>query len=240
MWANKRVSVVLPAYNEAEHIAASVTDFFQTGYVDEVIVVDNNSTDATAAEVRKTDARLVFESRQGYGFACQRALREAVGELIVLSEPDGTFLARDVMKLLAYVEDFDVVVGTRTTSALIHEGANMGFFLKWGNWAVAKFLEFMFAGPSLTDVGCTMRLIHRRALERMQPYFTVGRSHFSPEMIVLALLLRLRVVEIPVNYCERRGQSKITGDLLRAVRVGLAMIGLIIRYRLRYLVGRPR
>ncbi len=239
MWGNRRVSVVLPAYNEAEHVATSIQDFLRTGLVDEVVVVDNNSTDATVAEVRKTPARLVTEHRQGYGFTCQRALREATGDLVILSEPDGTFLGRDVIKLLAYTDEFDVVLGTRTTPTLIHAGANMGFFLKWGNWAVAKFLEFLFDGPSLTDVGCTMRMMHRQALSQMEPYFTVGGSHFSPEMMILALLLRLRVVEVPVNYAKRRGVSKITGNRLRAIRVGLAMVGVIMRYRLRWWHVRP-
>jgi glycosyltransferase involved in cell wall biosynthesis len=231
MWNNRKVSVVLPAYNEAEQIAASVQGFLRTGYVDEVVVVDNNSTDGTADAVRQTAARLVSDTRQGYGYACRRALAEATGDLVVLSEPDGTFEPRDLIKLLSYADDFDVVLGTRTTAELIHRGANMDFALKWGNWAVAKFLEFLFTGPSLTDVGCTMRLIHRTALSRMQPYFSVGTSHFSPEIMILALVLRLRVVEIPLNYHERRGVSKITGNRVRAVRVGLAMIGLILRYR---------
>lgn len=246
MWEDKRVSVVFPAYNEAGHISTTVLDFFSTNYVDEVIVVDNNSTDGTAEEARKTPARVVAEPRKGYGYACQQALREASGELIILTEPDGTFLARDIVKLLAYANDFDMVLGTRTTSALIHKGANMGFFLKWGNWAVAKLLEFLFGGPSLTDVGCTMRLIRRQALTRIEPYFSVGGSHFSPEMTILSLLLWLKVIEVPVNYAKRSGVSKITGNPLRAIRVGFAMIWLIICYRLfwrirlRRLVRRPQ
>ncbi len=77
-----------------------------------------------------------------------------------------------------------------------------------------------------------MRLIHRPALQMMQPHFSVGGSHFSPEMMILALILRLRTIEVSLNYAERRGVSKITGNFGRAVRVGLAMIGLIVRYRL--------
>lgn len=236
MWQQARLSIVLPAFNEEAHIGRAVQAFQDLGLVDEIVVVDNNSTDQTAHRARQAGATVITELRQGYGFACRRGLQEATGDLIILSEPDGTFLARDILKLLAYADDFDVVFGTRTTASLIHQGANMGFCLKWGNWVVAKFLELLFGGPSLTDVGCTTRLIHRQALARLQPHFTVGGSHFSPEMMVLSCVFRLRMVEVPLNYCERRGVSKITGDMGRAVRVGLAMIGLILRYRVRYLV----
>jgi len=175
---------------------------------------------------------VIRESKQGYGFACRRGLREATGDLIVLSEPDGTFLGKDLLKLLAYADDFQIVFGTRTSRVFIWEGANMGWLLKWGNWVVAKLLQVFFNGPALTDVGCTMRLMHRRALRKIQPKFTIGGSHFSPEMMVLALLYDVPMVEVPVNYCARVGESKITGQLDRAVRVGLRMIAMIFRYRL--------
>ena len=78
MHGSKTVSVVLPAYNEAGYIRPAVDDFFVPDIVDEVIVVDNNSRDATAAEARQTRARVVQESRQGYGYALQRGIHEAI------------------------------------------------------------------------------------------------------------------------------------------------------------------
>ena len=232
MWQGKRLSVVLPAYNEARFMARAIQEFQAVGVVDEMVVVDNNSTDGTAQIARDAGVRVVRESRQGYGSACQRGLKEATGELIVLAEPDGTFLGKDIFKLLAYADDFQLVLGTRTADLFIWGGANMGLFLKWGNWAVAKLMEALFNGPSLTDVGCTMRLIHRAALRKIQRRFTVWGSHFSPEMMVLALLYHMPLVEVPLNYCPRVGESKITGQWHRAVRVGLRMIGLILWYRL--------
>src|SRR5262249_15453354 len=109
MYSSKHVSVVFPAYNEEESIRAAVEDFFATGVVDEVIVVDNNSRDRTVKEAARTKARLVREEAQGYGHALRRGLREAAGEIVILAEPDGTFIGRDVLKLLAYSEDFDMV-----------------------------------------------------------------------------------------------------------------------------------
>ena len=123
--------------------------------MDEIIVVDNNSRDRTAEETR-LDARAAREeTKQGYGNALHRGLREANGDLMIMSEPDGTFVARDILKLLAYSEDFEMVCGTRTTQELIREQANMGWFLRKGNWAVAKMVQLLYDGPSLSDLALT-------------------------------------------------------------------------------------
>ena len=169
MWNGKRVSVVLMTYAERDSIREVIEGFFATGMVDEVLVVDNNAQPGTAEEVRRTRARLVHEPRQGYGHAIRRGLSEADGELIVLAEPDGTFLPQDITKLLAYSDECDVVFGTRTTRELIWSGANMEWFLRWGNWAVAKLVEVLFNTSHLSDVGCTYRLLaplHRPARGR--------------------------------------------------------------------------
>ena len=231
MYGDKTVSVVLPAYNEEQYIRAAVEDFAATGVVDEIVVVDNNSRDRTAEEARATTARLVRETSQGYGFALRRGLREAQGDLIIMAEPDGTFVGRDVLKLLAYSEDFDMVCGTRTTRELVWEQANMGWFLRIGNWFVAKMLQFLHDGPSLSDCGCTLRLTHRKALDKIQDELTVGASHFLPEMVILALRKNLSIIEVPVNYRGRVGESKITGSLKGTLRTGFRMIALILRYR---------
>jgi glycosyltransferase involved in cell wall biosynthesis len=234
MWEGRQVSVVFPAYNEAESIHAAVTNFISIGVVDEVVVVDNNSDDQTAAEVLKTSARLVHEQKQGYGHALTRGLREAQGEIIILAEPDSTFHGRDIFKLLAYAADFDMVCGSRTTKELIWEGANMGWFLRHGNVLTAKLLQVLFNGPSLSDCGCTLRLIHKAAFEKFGDGLTVGGSHFLPEMVLLALRQKLRVIEIPVNYLPRKGTSKITGNFKGVWKTGLNMLWLIFSYRIRF------
>jgi glycosyltransferase involved in cell wall biosynthesis len=233
MHGSKTVSVVLPAYNEERSIRSAVEDFFVPGVVDEVLVVDNNSRDRTAEETRATRARLVHEPAQGYGHALRRGLREARGDIIILAEPDGTFVGRDVLKLLAYADDFDMVCGTRTTRELVWAQANMGWFLRVGNWVVAKMLQVLHDGPSLSDCGCTLRLTHRAALARFQDELTVGGSHFLPEMVILALRHGVRVIEVPVNYRGRVGESKITGSLKGTLRTGFGMIGLILKHAIR-------
>lgn len=232
MYGSKSVSIVLPAYNEAPYIRRAIEDFLSFDVVDEVIVVDNNSRDGTAEEARQTNATLIQEARQGYGHALRRGLRDAKGDLIIMAEPDGTFMARDILKLLAYSEDFEMVCGTRTTRELIWAHANMGWFLRVGNWVVAKMIQVLYGGPSLSDCGCTLRLTHREALAKIQDEMTVGGSHFLPEMMILGLKKNLRVIEVPVNYRGRVGESKITGTLSGALRTGFRMIGIILKHRL--------
>ena len=231
MWRNESVSVILPTYNEKDSIRRVIDDFFRTGVVDEVVVVNNNAAAGTSAEIKKTAAREIFESKQGYGAAIQRGLKESSGELMIICEPDGTFLARDIIKLLAYADDFEVVFGTRTTQVLIWEGANMGSLLKWGNWAVAKLLEFLFNTATFTDVGCTMRLIKKEALGKIESQFTVNGEYFGPEMMILVILNGLRYIEIPVNYLPRVGRSSVTGHKGKTIILALRMISLILRYR---------
>jgi glycosyltransferase involved in cell wall biosynthesis len=233
VWNDKRVSVVLMTYAERDSIREVIEGFFATGVVDEVVVVDNNAQDGTADEVRRTRARLVHEPRQGYGHATRRGLTEASGDLVVLAEPDGTFLPRDIMKLLVYSDECDVVLGTRTTRELIWHGANMAWLLRWGNWAVAKLIEALFNTSHLSDVGCTYRLLRREMADHVAASMKVGGNHAGAEIMLLTVVSGARFVEVPVNYLPRVGVSSVTGDPRAAVGVGLRMIGLVLAFRRR-------
>ncbi len=232
MWQGKKISVIFPTYNEKDSIRAAVLDFFVTGLVDEVIVVNNNAAPGTNEEVAGTGAIVFYETKQGYGHAIRRGLDAATGDGLIVSEPDGTFAGKDVVKLLAYADDCDVVFGTRTHREFIWAGSNMGWWLKWGNYAVAKLMEFLFNSSTLSDVGCTMRYLSRPALETMRPHFIGGGSAFGIEMMLLALVHKQRVVQIPVNYQKRVGVSSVTGYPHKALFLGVGMGGMVLRYRL--------
>lgn len=240
MWKGKKVSVVLMTYAERDSIREVIEGFFDIGVVDEVLVVNNNAQEGTAEEVNKTAARQVFESKQGYGHAINRGLREATGDLLALVEPDGTFLPSDLLKLLAYSDECDMVLGTRTTRELIWAGSNMGFFLKWGNWAVAKLVEILFNTSHISDVGCTYRLLDRQLADYIAKNMRIGGSHAGPEIMLLTIVSGARFVEIPVNYLPRVGQSSVTGSRLVAFGLGLRMIGLILRFRIKHPRALPR
>lgn len=232
--------MILPTYNEKESVAGCIMDFFNVTFgehqhpvVDEIIVVNNNAVEGTSEEIRKTKAIEVHESIQGYGMAIRRGLKEATGDIIVVCEPDATFIAGDIVKLLSYSKDVDIIYGSRTAKNFIWENSNMRFFLKWGNWAVAKMIEVLFNTNSLSDVGCTYRLINRSALEKILPAFKVTSNFFGPEMMVRGYLMNIKCVQIPVNYKQRVGKSSVTGDFLKALKLGFQMIILIVAMRFR-------
>ena len=132
MWNGQTVTVFLPTYNEKDSIQAFIRDLEKHEVIDEILVINNNAAAGTSEEVAPTSAKEILEPIQGYGAAMQRGFREAQGDLIISLEPDKTFAAHDVYKLLAYAGDFDVVYGSRTVKELVWQGANMGIFLKWG------------------------------------------------------------------------------------------------------------
>lgn len=232
MYNSKKVSVVFSTYNEKDSVRKCIEDLFKTRYIDEVIAVDNNAVKGTKEEILKTKAKYFHERKQGFSYGYQRALKEATGDLIIIIEPDGTFDSNDVIKFLAYSDDFEVVFGTRTTSIMIGKGANMGFFLKWGNYALAKLIEILFNTTYLSDVGCTYRLIKREAYEKIKNKFVLTGNVFNLDMMLQVIRNRMKYVEIPVHYLKRVGVSSLTGKFSKVIKVGFSMIFLIFKHRL--------
>jgi glycosyltransferase involved in cell wall biosynthesis len=239
MWHGKRVAVIFPTYNEKDSIRRAIFSYFATGLVDEIIVVNNNAAPGTSEEVAGTGAIELFESKQGYGNALLCGIDNTDAELIILSEPDGTFSGHDVAKLLVYSDDVPVVLGTRTSREFIWQGANMGRFLRWGNWAVAKMTELLFNTTILTDMGCTQRLLSREALQLIRPHLRIGGSHFGPQILLEVIEHGIPFVEIPMNYRARVGESSVTGSFWKAWKLGWSMIFLVLQYRFG-LVARSR
>ena len=109
----------------------------------------------------------------------------------------------------------------------------MDWFLRWGNWAVAKLIEVLFNTNHLSDVGCTYRVLRRPFAEHVARNMTVGGSHAGVEIMLLAITAGVRMLEVPLNYLPRVGISSVTGNRLVAIRVGLQMLELIVRVRRR-------
>jgi glycosyltransferase involved in cell wall biosynthesis len=232
MWNGRTLAVVLPTYNEAASIAECIKGFEALGIVDDIVVVDNNAHPDTRGAVDGTSARVVVERVQGYGAAIQRGLAETLdADMVCVCEPDGTFDPDDILKLLPFTADVDVVFGSRTVRIFILSGANMGLFLKWGNWAVAKLTEVLFNTVYLSDVGCTYRVLSRDAIDRLRPGFRATGSAFGYEMMLLAVEQRLPMVQVPVKYQPRVGESSVTGDKMQAFWLGMEMIRMCVRRR---------
>ncbi len=173
------------------------------------------------------------EPKQGYGHAIRSGFTEAIDDLIIVSERGGTFVPSDIQKFLVNSDDVAIVYGSRTVNNFIWQSANMGGFFKWGDWFTAKFIEVLFNTNSLSDVGCTFRLIHRDALEVLEPQFKTRANLFGVEMMLLGYRFGIVSVQIPINYGQRMGKSSVTGDFFEAFKLGLRMIAIILVMRLR-------
>lgn len=228
-----RVHVGLTAFNDQEAIRQVVAEFKSNPLVHRVIVVDNGSSDATASAAALAGAdHVVVEHRSGYGSCCMRALAEAAvgADVILLCEGDMTFSAWDGAKMLAYLENCDLVLGTRATQELRERGTQMDWLINPANQMVAKLIQIRFWGTRLTDVGCTYRAIRATEYPRLAARLHVAGNHFSPHMFIEALKLQMRVIEIPVMFRRRVGVSKGVGsNKLKAARVALSMLRLLYR-----------
>ncbi len=239
MYKGHKVSFVFSTYNEKDSIRQFINDVVDTKVVDEIVVVNNNAKEGTNDEVKKSRGykkgivKLVHEKRQGYGWGYRRALAEATHEIIVYSEADATFVPNDIHKLLAYSDDFDAVVNTRIATAALSKGANMGLFLKWGNWFIAKLVEVLYGTTQITDAGGGFRLIKKKTLKKIQPHFREGGSVFGLEFLIHLPKNKVNFIEIPLLYRERVGQSSVTGNKLRAFMLGLDMVWLAIKMKFR-------
>jgi len=239
MFAGHRVAVVVPCYNEEATIAAVVADYLGQDVVDRVLVVDNNSRDKSGDIAREAGAEVLLEMGQGYGAALRAGLDHAAGgsDILVITEADGSFRAADVPKLLHYLSDCSMALGTRTTRQMVEQGANMDWLLRWGNVSMAKLLELMWLiphEPRLTDVGCSYRALWAEAWKTISPGTRESGPSFSPEMICEAYRQGMRVIEIPVHYGKRLGgESKHSRSFGQIAKTALGMFKTICRKRFR-------
>ncbi len=225
----EKIDLILPAYNEGESIKKSIEDFQSLNLFTNIIVVDNNSTDNTAEEVKKTLANYYFEKKQGYGEAMKSGIKQSEADIIITCEPDLTFSHLDIYKFLSYLNDFDCVFGTRTSKSMIEVGAKMNPYLRYGNIFVAKILEYLFKGPSLTDVGCSYKAFKKNSIKDICNNLNVSGSHFQPELMIKLIQNKNKIIEIPVFYLKRKGYSKITYNFSSSLIVAINMLLLIFK-----------
>jgi glycosyltransferase involved in cell wall biosynthesis len=215
------VSVVLPCLNEEATVGAVVDEAFvglqRAGVTGEVIVVDNGSTDDSALIAAEHGARVVREERRGYGSAYLAGLAAARGDLLVLSDADGTYPLHDLGALLEPLrEGRDLVVGSRLRGEI--ESAAMPWSHRWlGNPLLTGTLNILFRA-GVSDAHCGLRAVRRSALEALDLQ-TTGME-FASEMVVKAAKRGLSIGEVPISYRSRVGSSKLSPyrDAWRHVR----------------------
>ncbi len=235
----RRVTVALTAYNDEDSITDSVKDFLSHPLVERVIVVSNNSKDATFERAEAAGAITFNETSPGYGRCVYRCLSEAIRfsdtDFVVLCEGDRTFRAYDVEKLLAYAPHADIVNGTRIVEPLRHYVTQLSTFMYYGNLFVGKLLEAKHLGRStITDVGTTYKLCRRDALIRLLPNLDPSVNlEFNAHFLDTALGQGEVLLECPITFHQRVGVSK-GGNVnnWRGFTVGWRMImGLLFGWR---------
>lgn len=232
MYDGKLVSVVFATYREKDSVRSVIEDFFNaTPFVDEIVIVNNNAEPGTVEEVQKTKARMVYEKRQGYGYAFQRGLKEAKGDYVFLCEPDDTYKGKDIERFLVYIKtgDFDVVLGSRTGQNTPLSAADMTLARKFANVFEAKTMEILFNTNALTDVGCTYKLFTKEAIRKIAPLWRKRNSLFATELVLLTISEKLRFIEIPVTFKKRIGTSTFVSTFLKqakwAIKIQLFILG---------------
>lgn len=221
MWHNKTLAVIFPTYREKDSIYDAIVEFDASGFVDEIIVVDNNAEQGTEAEVKKTRARLIKERKQGYGAAIRKGISKISADLLIIAEPDGTFDGKDIVKLLAYSDDFEMVFGSRTHVPLIHTGSEMSFLRRILDVLLGKLVCVLFLCSPLTDVGCTLRLTSKKAWRKIAAECKAKNAMFATEWLLLAAKNSLNFIEIPINFRPRIGRSQLTATFYDQAKWGI-------------------
>ena len=235
----KKISLVIPAYNEEISIEEVINDYKSYNIFHEIIVVDNNSKDKTNIKAKKTGIKVIKENKQGYGHSLIRGMKEASGDIIFLTEADGSYKGRDIDKFLTYLKESDMIIGTRTTRQMIEQGSNMDWLTSWANVVFAKLIELKWLNndpdisPRLTDVGCTYRAIWRSSFEEIKHLLSSPGPEFSVEMMLAVMCTRQRIIEVPISYFNRiGGESKHFSNFFAKAKTAFKMLKLIIKVRL--------
>jgi glycosyltransferase involved in cell wall biosynthesis len=221
------ISVVIPALNEEEPISDVVRGCLATGLPNEIIVVDNGSTDRTAERARAAGARVVAAPR-GYGRACAAGVAavDSKCEIVVFLDGDGSdcpeFMDRLVGPIIAGTHDF--VIGSRTRGE--RERGSMNFQQIASGYGAGFLLRLLY-GVRYTDM-CPFRAIRRETLNSLgmrEP--TYG---WNLEMQMRGARAGLRILEVPVNHrCRTGGESKVSGTLRGTFVAGIRIIATLFR-----------
>src|SRR5579885_1874746 len=221
-----KISVVIPAFNEEASIGLLVADI-PRNIVDEVIVVDNGSTDKTAAIAKSKGATVVREERRGYGRACATGVEKVSQDCDIVVFMDGDYAdhPEEMPNLINPISrgDYDLVIGSRIRGN--RENGSMTSTQVFGSW-LSSFLIKLAYGYKYTDLG-PFRAIRYQSLQSLgMSEMTYG---WSIEMQVKAIQRGLRVLEVPVNYRCRIGQSKVSGTIQGSIRAGFRILWTIAR-----------
>jgi len=224
-----KIKVIIPAYNEQDSIANVIHDIPKN--VEEVIVVNNNSTDNTVVNAESAGATVLTENKRGYGYACLKGMDYIANlidkpDIIVFLDGDYSDYPEELTKLTAPIinQDIDFVIGSRVKR--LREGGSMTPQQVFGNW-LATFLMKLFFGAKFTDLGPFRAIKYNKLLALNMEDKTYG---WTVEMQLKALKQKLSYIEVPVRYKQRIGVSKVSGTVKGTIFAGFKILGWIFKY----------
>lgn len=223
------IKVIIPAYNEEASIPLVIKDIPSS--VNEVIVVSNNSTDNTEINAKNAGATVLVEQQKGYGYACLKGMdyiskQEEKPDVIVFLDGDYSDFPEELTKITQPIleENIDFVIGARVKE--LREEGSMTAPQIFGNWLATSLMKLFFRS-TFTDLGPFRAIKYDKLLGLKMEDKTYG---WTVEMQLKALKQKLSYREIPVNYRNRIGVSKVSGTIKGAIFAGVKILAWIFKY----------
>lgn len=223
------IKVIIPAYNEAASIGKVVNEI--PGFVSEVIVVNNNSSDQTEEVASAAGATVLTESRKGYGYACLKGMeyiadQQTLPDIVVFLDGDYSDFPSEMDSIVAPIiqNDIDFVIGARVKK--YREKGAMTFPQRFGNGLATMLMKIMFQA-NFTDLGPFRAIKYYKLLALNMEDKTYG---WTVEMQLKALKNNYSYIEVPVHYKNRIGTSKVSGTVKGATMAGIKILSWIFKY----------
>ncbi|MCA0132545.1 glycosyltransferase family 2 protein [Winogradskyella alexanderae] len=223
------IKVIIPAFNEQDSIQHVINDI--PDIVDEIIVVSNNSTDNTEKNAQQAGATVLVERQKGYGYACLKGMEYIANkaikpDIIVFLDGDYSDYPEELLKIVAPIlkGNIDFVIGARVKE--LREKGAMTFPQIFGNWLATSLMRLFF-GSTFTDLGPFRAIKYDELLGLKMEDKTYG---WTVEMQLKVLRQKLSYEEIPVNYRNRIGVSKVSGTVKGAIFAGIKILSWIFKY----------
>lgn len=224
-----KITVIIPAYNEQDSIALVIQEIPKS--VEQVIVVNNNSTDQTALVAKNAGAIVLDQPKMGYGNACLKgmdyvATLQEKPEIVVFMDGDYSDYPEELSKIIAPIleDNIDFVVGARIKE--LREKGSMTPQQHFGNWLATSLMHLLF-GAKFTDLGPFRAIKYDKLLQLQMQDPTYG---WTVEMQLKAIKQKLSYLEVPVKYKKRIGVSKVSGTIKGSIFAGVKILGWIFKY----------
>lgn len=225
------IKVIIPAFNEEKSIAKVIADI--PDFVEEIVVVNNNSTDQTALVAAKAGATVLTEKSKGYGYACLKGInylsqKDKTPDILVFLDGDFSDFPQELTKVIQPIKNnsADFVVGARVKE--LRESGSLTPQQVFGNW-LACFLMKILYKSSFTDLG-PFRAIRWSTLEKLQ--MSDKTYGWTIEMQLKVLRQKIAYQEVPVSYKKRIGVSKVSGTVKGTIFAGMKIMGWIFKHYL--------